>query len=159
MYPDHYTELWGDQVGSRDVLWIQVWQEGRALQCQTQTTRRPTHPSGRGLSPHPTCTVLQHVSCHFISSSQLIKTLNHWRSKYCKERRAVETAQWTMNSNKRTNGTEEMTSVCFPQNQMYSSGDKFRSVSQTALLHLLLSDVHVLSLQVGVQQERKMAHF
>lgn len=55
---------------------------------------------------------------------------------------------------KRTNGTEEMTSVCFPENQMCSSGDKFRSVSQTALLHLILSDVHVLSLQVGaiVQQ-------
>lgn len=53
---------------------------------------------------------------------------------------------------KRTNGTEEMTSVCFPQNQMYSSGDKFRSVSQTAPLHLILSDV--LSLLVGVKVQR-----
>lgn len=111
---------------------------------ETDTTQLQTHLCGRGPSLHLTCTVWQHVSCHFILSGQLIKALNHWRSKCCHERRPVEAAQWTMNSNnpslnifwQRTDGTyfnvhtEEMPKMCFPQNDVYSSGVKCRSVRQ-----------------------------
>lgn len=154
--------LWSCLIGR------QIWQPGHppvAKQSQTHITQwqTPWFESGRGPLPHLISTVSQLVSCHFILSSQLIKELNHWMSEYCndewrqlpapcslhhhqqQQQPLPEPSRWQRGQMGLLLHTEEMTWMCFPQHQMYSSGAKFRSVSQTAPPHLILSDAHVYS--------------